>query len=142
METKKFIIDGREYQTYQLSNRQMLDLIKGNEISDDDRKLLMSKVLDRVEYDLCPRCGETNDEVFVRFFSNFVNGSMRSKQNVAEKMSLEHRYLQNEMFMVCMAYITKLAENCERGYYDGRNEYACKTAQKIIDHLNEIDYPY
>ena len=142
METKKFNIDGREYETYELSNRQMLDLIKGNEISDDDRNFLMGKVLDRFEYDLCPKNGETNDEVFVRFFSNFVNGSMRSKKNVAEKMSLEHRYLQSEMFKVCMEYIVKLAENCERGYYDGRNEYACKTAKIIIDHLNEIDYPY
>lgn len=142
METKKFNINGREYETYQLSNRQMLDLIKGNEISDDDRNFLMGKVLDRFEYDLCPNNDETNDEVFVRFFSNFVNGSMRSKENVAEKMSLEHRYLQSEMFKVCMEYIVKLAENCKRGYYDGRNEYACKTAKIIIDHLNEIDYPY
>lgn len=142
METKKFIIDGREYETYQLSNRQMLDIIKGNEINDDDRNLLMGKVLDRFEYDLCPKNGETDDEVFVRFFSNFVNGKMRSKNNVAEKMSLEHRYLQSQMFMVCMEYIVKLAENYERGYYDGRNEYACKTAKIIIDHLNEIDYPY
>lgn len=142
METKKFNIDGREYETYELSNRQMLDLIKGNEISDDDRNFLMGKVLDRFEYDLCPKNDETNDEVFVRFFSNFVNGSMRSKENVAEKMSLEHRYLQSEMFKVCMEYIVKLAKNCERGYYDGRNEYACKTAKIIIDHLDEIDYPY
>ena len=142
METKKFIIDGREYETYQLSNRQMLDIIKGKEINDDDRNLLMGKVLDRFEYDLCPKNGETDDEVFVRFFSIFVNGKMRSKNNVAEKMSLEHRYLQSQMFKVCMEYIVKLAENCERGYYDGRNEYACKTAKIIIDHLNEIDYPY
>lgn len=142
MEAKKFNIDGREYETYQLSNRQMVDLIKSNEISDDDRNLLMSKVLDRFEYNLCPKYGETNDEVFVRFFSNFVNGSMCSKKNVVEKMSLEHRYLQSQMFMVCMAYIAKLAENCERGYYDGRNEYACHTAKIIIDYLKEINYPY
>ena len=81
-------------------------------------------------------------DVFVRFFSNFVNGKMCSKKKVVEKMSLEHRYLQSEMFMVCMAYITKLAENYARGYYDGRNEYACKTAKTIVNHLNEIDYPY
>lgn len=140
--TKRFNIDGREYEMYQLSNRQLLDLIKDNNISNDDRNLLMGKVLDRFEYDLCPRSGETNDEVFVRFFSNFVNGSMRSPKNVAEQMSVEHRYLQSQMFMVCMAYITKLAENCERGYYDGRNEYACQTAKIIIDHLKEIDHPY
>ena len=142
MEAKKFNIDGREYETYQLSNRQMLDLIKNNEMSDDVWLFLISKLLDRFEYNLCPKNGETNDEVFVRFFSNFVNGSMCSKKNVVEKMSLEHRYLQSQMFMVCMAYIAKLAENCERGYYDGRNEYACHTAKIIIDYLKEINYPY
>ena len=64
--TKRFNIDGREYEMYQLSNRQLLDLIKDDNISNDDRNLLMGKVLDRFEYDLCPRSGETNDEVFVR----------------------------------------------------------------------------
>ncbi len=142
METKKFNINGREYETYQLSNRQMLDLIKNNEMSDDVWLFLISKLLDRFEYNLCPKNGETDDDVFVRFFSNFVNGKMCSKKKVVEKMSLEHRYLQSEMFMVCMAYITKLAENYDRGYYDGRNEYACKTAKTIVNHLNEIDYPY
>ena len=77
METKKFNINGREYETYQLSNRQMLDLIKNNEMSDDVWLFLISKLLDRFEYNLCPKNGETDDDVFVRFFSNFVNGKMK-----------------------------------------------------------------
>jgi hypothetical protein len=80
--------------------------------------------------------------VFARQFGNFVNGKMRSKKKVAEKMSHEHRYLQNEMFKVCLEYIKVLAENCENGWYDPRNQYAAETSKKIIDYFKEIDYPY
>jgi hypothetical protein len=55
---------------------------------------------------------------------------------------MEHRYLQNEMFKVCLEYIKQLAENCENGWYDPRNKYACETSKKIIDYFKEIDYPY
>jgi hypothetical protein len=55
---------------------------------------------------------------------------------------MEHRYLQNEMFKVCLEYIKKLADNCEKGYYDPRNEYAAETSKKIIDYFKEINYPY
>ena len=85
---------------------------------------------------------ENDDDVFVRGFSDFVNGKINSKRRVAELMSQEHRYLQSEMFKVCLEYIKKLAENCEKDWYDGRNEYACKTSKMIIDHFKEIDYPY
>jgi hypothetical protein len=102
----------------------------------------MKKVLERFKYDLCPKCGETNDDVFARFFGNFVNGKLRSKKHVAEVMCREHRYLQNEMFKVCLEYIKKLAENYENGRFDPRNQYAAQTSKKIIDYFKEIDYPY
>jgi len=104
----------------------------------------MEKAYQRFKYDLCARKneGEDSDDVFARFFGNFVNGKCHSKKKVAEKMSCEHRYLQNEMFKVCLEYIKKLAENCEKGYYDPRNKYACETSKKIIDYFKEIDYPY
>jgi hypothetical protein len=57
-------------------------------------------------------------------------------------MCREHRYLQNEMFKVCFEFIKMLAENCENGRFDPRNEYAAQTSKKIIDYLKEIDYPY
>ena len=143
MSGKKFIIDGREYEAYQLSNEQLIHLIKDDKnLTDDERSFLSNKIIERFEYDLCPKCGENEDDVFARFFGNFVNGKLCSKKKVAELMCREHRYLQNEMFKVCMEYIKKLAENCENGYYDPRNEYAAKTSKKIIDFFKEIDYPY
>jgi len=143
MASKKFTIDGREYESYQLSNEQILRLIKDDtKACSEDRDFLMEKVLERFEYDLCPKSGENMDDVFARFFGNFVNGKLNSKKHVAEVMCREHRYLQNEMFKVCLEYIKLLAENCENGRFDGRNQYAAETSKKIIDYFKEIDYPY
>ena len=149
MASKKFKIDGREYESYQLSNEQIVRLVKENEVPNenltaDERAYLVEKIIDRFESTLCPRKneGETNDDVFARFFGDFVNGVLCSKEKVAERMCREHRYLQNEMFKVCLAYIKKLAENYEKGYYDGRNEYAAKTSSKIIEYFNSTNYPY
>lgn len=142
MANKKFNIGGREYSDYQLSNEQIVKLIEGNTLVESDKAFLMEKVYERFKYDLCKRNGEENENVFARFFSNFVNGKCSSKRKVAELMACEHRYLQNEMFKVCLEYIKKLAENCEKGFYDPRNEYACKTSKKIIDNFKEDNYPY
>ena len=148
---RKFTIDGREYADYELSNEQIARLIDGRflemddtHINSDEREFLMKKVYERFKNDLCPRKieGEDDDDVFARFFGNFVNGKLISKKKVAEKMCREHRYLQNEMFKVCLEYIKKLADNCENGCYDPRNKYAVETSKKIIDFFIEIDYPY
>jgi hypothetical protein len=142
----KFTIDGREYEDYQLSNEQIVKLLDDernvNELTDMGREYLEKKVYERFKYDLCPKSGEDNDDVFARFFGNFVNGKLRSKKKVAELMCREHRYLQNEMFHVCLEYIKQLADNCEKGWYDPRNKYAAETSKKIIDYFKEIDYPY
>jgi hypothetical protein len=129
---------------YQYSNRVLMDSYNKAVADgcDNDAKALLKQILSRFEYDSCTESGESNDELFARQFSNFVNGKMRSPKDVAKKMSHDHRYLQSEMFKVCMEYIKILANNAENGYYDPRNEYACKTSEKMIDYLKEIDYPY
>ena len=138
----KFTIDGREYEDYQLSNEQIVKLIESGTLMGAEKAFLTEKAYERFKYDLCPKCGENTDDVFARFFGNFVNGKLHSKKHVAEVMCREHRYLQNEMFKVCLEYIKLLAENCEKGRFDPRNEYAAKTSKKIIDFFKEIDYPY
>ena len=140
---KKFTIDGREYESYQLSNEQIVRLLEGDyEVTDMGHDFLMKKVLERFKYDLCPKSGENMDDVFARFFGNFVNGKLHSKKHVAEVMCREHRYLQNEMFKVCLEYMKLLAENCEKGWFDPRNQYAAQTSKKIIDFFKETNYPY
>ena len=131
----KFYIDGREYEDYQLSNEQIVRLLDSEDITDMGYDYLMEKVLERFKNECCPQYGETNDNVFVRSFSRFVNGRCGNKEKVAELMCNEHRYLQTQMFYVCLAYIRKLAENMEKGNFDLRNMYACQTAKQMIEAL-------
>lgn len=132
----KFTIDGREYEDYQLSNEQIVRLLEGDyEVTDMGHDFLMEKVLERFKNECCPQYGETNDNVFVRSFSRYVNGRCGNKEKVAELMCNEHRYLQTQMFYVCLAYIRKLAENMEKGNFDLRNMYACQTAKQMIEAL-------
>ena len=131
----KFEIDGREYEDYQLSNEQIVRLLDSEDITDMGYDYLMEKVLERFKNECCPQYGETNDNVFVRSFSRFVNGRCGNKEKVAELMCNEHRYLQTQMFYVCLAYIRKLAENMEKGNFDLRNMYACQTAKQMIEAL-------
>ena len=147
MASKKFTIDGREYNEYELSNEQIVRLVRDNEVPNenltaDERAYLVEKIIDRFEYNLCPKSGENMDDVFARFFSNFVNGKLTSRKHVAEVMCNEHRWIQNEMFKVCLEYIKLLAENCENGRFDPRNQYAAQTSKKIIDFFKETNYPY
>jgi hypothetical protein len=130
---KKFKIQGREVSWYNLTDSEMLMLYKSDATSEEDKDFLKQRIIDRYERVCCPSEGETNDELFARNFGDFVNGKMCSKRKVAEQMCREHRYLQNEMFKVCFEYIKLLAENYEKGYYDPRNEWACKTSKFIID---------
>ena len=131
----KFEIDGREYEDYQLSNEQIVRLLDSEDITDMGYDYLMEKVLERFKNECCPQYGETNDNVFVRSFSRFVNGRCGNKEKVAELMCNEHRYLQTQMFYVCLAFIRKLAENMEKGNFDLRNMYACQTAKQMIEAL-------
>ena len=127
----KFYIDGREYEDYQLSNEQIVRLLNSEDITDMGYDFLMEKVYERFKNECCPNCGENNDNVFVRQFSSFVNGKCHNINNVAELMANEHRYLQNEMFKVCLAYIKQLAKAYENNSYDLRNEWACMTSFRI-----------
>ena len=57
-------------------------------------------------------------------------------------MAREHRYLQQEMFKVCLEYVKILAQNAENGRFDPRNEWACKASKYMIEGLKSVDYPY
>ena len=139
----KFTIDGREYEDYQLSNEQIVELLEGDhEVTDMGHDFLMKKVYERFKHECCAKNGETNDDVFARQFSNYVNTCPNNFKKAAITMSKDHRYLQNEMFKVFIEYIKILADNYKRGCFDARNEYACKTSDAIIGYFKLVDYPY
>lgn len=133
----KFTIDNREYKTWELSNKQLRDLLHNEDLTTEERDCLNSVMLERFSRDLCPSAGETMDNVFASYFSNYVNTCPSNYNTAVNAMAQEHRYLQNEMFKVCWAYIKKLAENYTDGRYDARNEYACSVSNAIILALRE-----
>ena len=136
----KFTIDGREYEAYQLSNEQIVKLIESGNLMGAEKAFLMEKVYERFKYDLCAKGGETRDDVFARFFSNYVNRCPNDFKKAAKAMGREHRYLQNEMFKVFMEYVKILCENARKGNFDPRNQYACNTSKMIISHLEDRDW--
>lgn len=137
----KFKINNREVESYQLSDNEVLELFNNPSTTKEGKEVLNSIIIDRFSYDLCKKPGETEDDVFARLFSNFVNGRLRNNKKVAERMCTEHRFLQQEMFKVCLEYIKKLAENYGKGYYDGRNKWACETSSLIVEAMNKICRP-
>ena len=133
----KFLINGRTKEVYELNNEELISLINEDNISNEDRELLKNKIIERFKYACCKRSGETNDNVFARQFSNFVNGRMLSHNETAKIMANDHRYLQQEMFKVFLAYAKILSINYNNRFYDGRNEYSCRCANEIISALEE-----
>lgn len=152
---KKFNIEGREVEWYHLKNNEIVGLLEKEDTSSEDREFLNKYLIDRFKNGCCARPGETDNDVFVRQFSEHVNGRMQSERvydreagrdewisgakACASKMGREHRYLQQEMFKVCLEYIKLLAGNYDKGIYDGRNEWSCKTSKGFVDYCKEKD---
>jgi hypothetical protein len=134
---KKFVIEGREYASYELSNEQLIKLIEDENTSTGDLLELTSLMKDRFKRDCCARPGEGRDELFARNFSDYVNRCPNDFKKAAEQMGREHRYLQSEMFKFCLEYFKVLDKAYLNNCYDPRNEWAVKTANKIMSLLME-----
>ena len=152
---KKFKINGRDVEWYYLTDSEIAELLENKDTSSEDKEFLNKQLISRFKSECCAKPGETSNDVFVRQFSDYVNGKMQSEkvynretgkddwiggaQACARKMAREHRYLQQEMFKVCLEYIKVLAENYEKGIYDGRNEWSCKVSKDFVDYCKEKD---
>jgi len=142
----KFTIKGREYEDYQLSNEQIIELLEDDrnveELTDMGREFLMKKVYERFKSDACARKGETRDELFARNFSDYVNRCPNDFKKAAEKMGRDHRYLQSEMFKLCLEYFKVLEQAYLEDRYDDRNEWAVMTANKALSLLRAEDWAF
>lgn len=152
---KRFNINGREVEWYHLTDNEIVDLLEKVDTSSEDKEFLNTQLIDRFKHNCCARPGETSNDVFVRQFSDYVNGKMQSEKvydreagkdewiggekACAKKMAVEHRYLQQEMFKVCLEYMKVLAKNYENGIYDGRNEWSCQISKGFVDYCKEND---
>ena len=75
--------------------------------------------------------GETiseQDKAFAQEFSNFVNGRMCSADQTGKELTKAHRYLQQQMFKVCIGFMHQLALNYQKECYDERNKWASQLA--------------
>ena len=134
----KFTIDGREYEAWELNNEQIVRLMEEESNGSEKRNILTEIMMGRFKSNLCAKAGETRDDVFARFFGNYVNRCPNDFKRAAKAMAREHRELQSEMFKMCIEYFKVLSENYEKGWYDGRNEWACSTAYAIMDEFNTL----
>ncbi len=82
------------------------------------------------------------EQEFVRKESDFINGCLSHKKEVAELMARDHRYLVGHRADLCIEYLKVLARFERNGWYDGRNEWACKCARVAIDALIKADMIY
>ena len=69
--------------------------------------------------------------------SNIVNSISFDPMEVGIELTTDHRYLQNEEFKTFLHFAGQLARNYEKGIYDARNEFACKSALAMIDGLEK-----
>lgn len=66
------------------------------------------------------------EQEFVKTESNFINGALYHKRDVARAMARDHRYLVGQRGELCIEYLKVLAMYERKGWYDPRDEWACK----------------
>ena len=67
--------------------------------------------------------------------SRLVNDCSFYGREVGIELSTDHRTLQESFAKCAMSFFGCLAANYDKGYYDGRNEYACQCAKVMIQAL-------
>lgn len=82
------------------------------------------------------------EQEFVRTESDFINGSLYNVAAVAAAMGRDHRYLQQQRFKLMLEYLHVLATWYRKGWYDPRNEWACKCASTAIEALQKAGLVY
>ena len=68
----------------------------------------------------------------VNYMSNYVNSMSSDYKEFAQKMSCEHRTLQQNFTKLCIAWLKQLSET---EYYDLRNQASVEFAKSVKDKL-------
>lgn len=135
---KKFFVNGRGKEWFYLTNRELVDLLKDEKTSEEDKKYLNDMLLIRFERDNCPDVGEDEHNVFAKQISNFVNGKCHDMEKTARLMANDHRYLVQEMFKLFIAFAKELSKDFFKGAYDPRNQWACSKSVEIMNKLGML----
>ena len=121
-----------------MTNRELVDLLKDEKTSEEDKKYLNDMLLIRFERDNCPDVGEDEHNVFAKQISNFVNGKCHDMEKTARLMANDHRYLVQEMFKLFIAFAKELSKDFFKGAYDPRNQWACSKSVEIMNKLGML----
>lgn len=73
---------------------------------------------------------------FAEIFSRFINNFSVDIDGVVEKLSRDHRTLQQGITRFCVAWLEKMAEHHESGRYDLRNEASVKLGKEFVDNVS------
>ena len=74
--------------------------------------------------------------------SKLINDCSYFPRDVGCELSTDHRYLQSEFGRTAIQFLGCLAENYDKGFYDGRNEYECRCAKIMISALQDAGLWY
>lgn len=79
-------------------------------------------------------------KLFAETFMDYVNTSnSKANSDAIDHLVNGHRTLQQLAFNFCIEYFQGLADQCDVGYYDLRNEFSVKTSKQIIQFLESKD---
>lgn len=139
MEIKKYkTARGEEKEIWYFSNEDLVETYNDPSTDETTKQMCLDRIIERFTTNCCPRQGEGTDELMARNISDYVNRSPKNFEKCAEQMANEHRYLQGEMFDLCIKFIKKLALNYDSSNYDGRNQYACEKSKEICEKIAYI----
>jgi hypothetical protein len=131
----KFLVDGKEVESYDLTNLDLLNHYYGE--TDAERKQeLIDIIVARFNRHLCPQfAGETMDDVAATFIKNYVeNLSSNTKDAVKHMTDKEttNEFAQHKIFMFFLEFIARLAIMYKEREFGRGNGWACMTADKIM----------
>ena len=77
---------------------------------------------------------------FAQIIDDNINISPRTDTPIVEYCTGGgmHRYTQNEFFKLIIKLIKGWADACDKGWWDGRNEYACKLSKKLAEVIDNF----
>lgn len=70
--------------------------------------------------------------------TDLLNSTAVRPMPLGVALTSEHRYLQQQFWTMVEGFIIESADKFEKGYYDGRNEYAVRMAAKIAPLLDKF----
>lgn len=78
---------------------------------------------------------KTREEILAEHIGNDINTYNFDNKKFNEKMSREHRTLQQQFTSICLAWIEHVGSS--EYQYDGRNEYSHKQCKNIVQFMKE-----